>query len=90
MMELAAKLRNAEGNMHVLLLAVKASGGYKYRERIPLSGPELELLVHDAERFIREIATRCVVAEHMLQEKPPHFHCRWQEYQNRLAEVLAK
>lgn len=56
------------------ILALKASGGYKYRAMIALSGLELDRFVEGAEA--------------MLRQPPPSYHARWEEYEGKCREVL--
>jgi hypothetical protein len=85
--ELAEKVRNAERNMGTIILAVKARGGYRFRERVPLTGKELENMESGCEGILRNLAVRCVVAEHLLMQLPRSFGSRWDEYQSKLKEM---
>lgn len=69
---------------------IKAKGGYKFREEITYSDEDLDRKEEFAETMIIDMAVRVTVAEALLLQKPPHFHCRWQDYQQKLKEVTAK
>lgn len=76
----------------LLILAVKASGGYKYRAMMQMQdGQELDSFIANAEARLRFIAHSLEVAEAMLREPPPSmWHSRWEEYQERLAELRTR
>lgn len=68
-----------------VILALKASGGYKYRAMIALQdGKELDSFIATSEASVRWMAHAIQVAEAMLKEKPPSIHDRWEEYLQRL------
>jgi hypothetical protein len=72
-----------------LILAVKASGGYKYRAMMQMQdGQELDTFITQAEVRLRFMAHSLAVAEAMLREPAPSIHPRWEEYQRRQAEAL--
>lgn len=73
----------------MLLLGVKAGGGYKYRERLGrIPNQQLPSFIASCERQLRTMAARLLVAEKMLREEPPSYHARWEEYQRRYKEAL--
>ncbi len=76
-------------SLDYLILAIKSSGGYKYRERLKLSEREIDLYIAGSESNLKKMVISQMVAEEMLQErgywdKVP----RWQEYQERREEAL--
>ena len=73
-----------------MLLAIKATGGYKVRKNIPLSEHRINKLCEESEPKIRLMAISLVVAETMLHEPAPSIHPRWDEYQRRRAECMAE
>jgi hypothetical protein len=81
------EVRKAAKYGELLLLALKASGGYRFRALIKLSDTELDRVVETSSEALRDLCIRVTVAERMLQEKPPSYHERWDEYQGRLKEA---
>ena len=73
-----------------MILAIKATGGYKERKKFRLSDREIDRLCTTSEPAIRRMAVSLVVAEEMLQEPAPSIHSRWDEYQRRRAEDIAE
>ncbi len=76
-------------SLDFLILAIKAQGGYKYRERLKLSETELEKYLAKSEVDLKVMVVSLLTAEEMLQErgywdKDP----RWQEYQERREAVI--
>lgn len=78
------------GNIELMILAIKATGGYKTRKRFRLSEREIDKLCATGEPAIRKTAVSLVVAETMLQEPAPSIHPRWDEYLRRRAECMAE
>lgn len=79
-------------NIKLLILAEKARGGYKYRQRIRLSNRELKDFIDKEESKLRTRAISLIVAEQMLQETKPAYqayHNRWEEYIRRRSECMA-
>lgn len=72
-----------------LILVIKASGGYKSRAMIRVQdGKDFDMLVTLAEAELHCMADSLKVAEAMLHEPAPSMiHPRWEEYQDRLAEL---
>lgn len=87
---LIAQVRHAINNLGLIVLVVKAKGGYKFREKIKKSDKEIDELENTCEDILVDMAVRVTVAEQMLREKPPHWHCRWDDYQSRLRHVAAE
>lgn len=75
-------------DMELMILACKAKGGYRYRERLRLSEKELEELLAACETRLRMLAVSSHVAQVMLREPPPSYHPRWEEYQGRVADAV--
>ena len=73
-----------------MILAIKATGGYKERKKFRLSDHEIDRLCTTSEPAIRKMAVSLVVAEGMLQESAPSIHPRWEEYQQRQADMLGE
>lgn len=82
------KIKKTLADAEILILACKAKGGYKFRERFRCSDVELEKILKQCEAQIRGMAISLLVAETMLSEQPPSFHCRWDEYQGRRKEAI--
>jgi len=77
-------------NLDNMILAIKATGGYKERKKFRLSDREIDRLCAGSEPAIRETAVSLVVAEEMLREPAPSIHSRWDEYQRRRAAYMAE
>lgn len=86
-MKLETKIDRALKNMDIMILACKAKGGYKFRERFRYTDFELEKVLEQCEIQLRAMAVSLIVAEQMLSEPPPSIHSRWQEYERRRKEV---
>lgn len=86
--KLLEKVQSGIGNASDGILLIKAKGGFKFRKQIPLKDEDIERKVPNIELTLTDYVVRAIVAEHLLAEKPPHFLCRWDEYQERLAEVV--
>ncbi len=76
-------------SLDYLILAIKASGGYKYQEKLKLSEVERDKYIAKSEINLKTMVVSLLTAEEMLQErgywdKVP----RWQEYQERRKEAL--
>ena len=87
------ELKNAKKilkNLDVIILAIKATGGYKFRQRFQLSDRKIDQLCATSEPDIRKMAVSLIVAEAMLRELPPAIHPRWEEYQRRRKECMAE
>ena len=56
-------------SLDFLILAIKASGGYKYRERLKLSDKELDVGMADSESNLKNMVISLLTAEEMLQER---------------------
>lgn len=76
-------IARAVKEMQIMVLACKATGGYKWRERIPLPDREVDQLMGISEARLMQMARRLAVAETMLREPAPSIHARWEEYQRR-------
>jgi len=74
------------GGIDAIILALKASGGYKYRAMVQLQdGQEFDSFLAMAEARMHWMAHAIQVAEMMLKELPPSgHHNRWDEYIERL------
>ena len=83
-------IRKVHKNMEELILVVRASGGWKHRQKIRLSDCEIERALEDCDRRLHTMAVHLLVAESMLQEPPPSLHSRWEEYQQRCKDVAAE
>ena len=75
-------------NLDVMILAIKATGGYKMRKMFRLSDREIDRLCTTSEPAIRKMVVSLVVAEAMLQEPAPSIHPRWDEYLRRRAACM--
>jgi len=79
-------VKKARREMQTLILVCRATGGYKWRERIRLSDREIDKLMAGCEQHLMGMAHRLAIAETMLREPPPSYHSRWEEYQLRIKE----
>lgn len=84
------KVQTGFSNASDALLLIKAKGGFKFRQQIPLRDKEIDRKLVNIEATFADYVIRCIVAEHLLSEQPPSFLCRWTEYQDRLSRVLAE
>jgi len=88
--ELQTDVKKVMKHVEQMILAIKAKGGWKYREQIRLSDRELEKLLDRCEIGLKSMAVYLVVAEAMLQEPAPSIHPRWEEYVRRREHVMAE
>ena len=88
--ELQKELEKVLGKVDVMILAIKATGGYKMRKRFRLSDREIDKLCAASEPAIRTMAASLVVAETMLQEPAPSIHPRGEEYLQRRADAMVE
>ena len=88
--ELQKDIKKALGNIDRMILAIKATGGYKERKKFRLSDREINRLCTTSEPAIRKMAVSLVVADAMLRTPAPSIHSRWDEYQRRRAEHMAE
>ena len=77
-------------NIDTMILAIKATGGWKERKRFRLSKHEIDQLCTTSEPKIRRMAINLLTAEAMLQEPAPSLHSRWDEYQRRQMDILVE
>ena len=77
-------------NLDVMILAIKATGGYKFRQRFQLPDREIDKLCVQSEPAIRKMVVSLIVAEAMLQERAPSIHPRWEEYLQRRMDCMAE
>lgn len=82
-------IKKARREMQTLIVVCKATGGYKWRERIRLSDREIDRLMASCEQRLLDMAHRLAIAERMLKEPPPSIHSRWGEYQRRQKEAAS-
>ena len=83
------QIKKVLGSLDFLILTIRATGGYKYRERLKLSETELNKHLVRSEQDLKTMTISLLTAEEMLQErgywdKVP----RWQEYQERREEAM--
>ena len=86
------------GNLDQAILAIRATGGYRFREQLPLSADKIDKWVDHAIKALQEMSVNLLVAEAMLEEKPPSVLAyifrkanrqpRWAEYQQRRRKYL--
>jgi hypothetical protein len=91
--KMGGELQNAKKilkNLDVMILAIKATGGYKFRQRFQLSDRKIDQLCATSEPAIRKMVVSLIVAEAMLQEPAPSIHPRRDEYIQRRAECMAQ
>lgn len=88
---MGGELRDAKkvlNNIDLMILAIKATGGWNERERFRLSKHEIDQLCATSEPKIRRMAVNLIIAEAMLQEPARSYHPRWDEYQQRQMDIL--
>ena len=88
--ELQKELKKVLGKVDVMILAIKATGGYKMRKLFRLSDREIDRLCTTSEPAIRKLAVSLEIAEEMLRTPAPSIHSRWDEYQRRRAECMTQ
>jgi len=76
-------------SLDFLILAIKSTGGYKYREKLHLSEVEINKYIARSEQDLKKLVISLLTAEEMLQErgywdKVP----RWKEYLERRDEAM--
>jgi hypothetical protein len=81
--ELQKEVRKILENVELMILAIKATGGYKVRKQFKIPDIQIDRLCAESEPMIREMAIRLVIAEEMLREPAPSIHPRWEEYMRR-------
>ena len=96
--ELQKQIDETLSNLAAAILAIRATGGWKFREQLPLSAEKIDKWVDHAIEALREMSVNLLVAEKMLDEKPPSILAyifrkvnrqpRWAEYQKRRREYL--
>ena len=97
--ELQKQIDETLSNLAAAILAIRATGGWKYREQLPLSADKIDKWVDHAIKALQEMSVNLLVAEAMLGEKPPTILAyifrkvnrqpRWAEYQKRRREYLS-
>ena len=87
---LQMQLQKALENVDIMILAIKATGGWKERKKFRLSEHEIDQLCAASEPKIRRMALNLIVAEALLQEPAPSIHPRWEEYQQRQVDMLGE
>ena len=88
--ELQRQIQKALNKLDQMIVAIKATGGYKERKKLRLSAREIDQLCTSSESAIRKTVVSLVVAEAMLREPAPSIHPRCDEYQRRRAEIMAE
>ena len=98
-MDLQKRVDETLSNLDQAILAIKSTGGYKFRKQLPLSDEKIDKWVDHAIKALREMSVNLLVAEAMLEEKPPTILAyifrkasrqpRWAEYQKRRREYLS-
>lgn len=89
-MNLQMRIKKVLKDTDDMILACKAKGGWKFRERFRCTDIELEKLLKKCEKKLPKMAVSLVVAEAMLREPPPSFHSRWDDYQRRLKDAISE
>jgi len=97
--ELQKQIDETLSNLAAAILAIRATGGWKFREQVPLSADKIDKWVDHAIKALQEMSVNLLVAEKMLGEKPPSILAyifrkmnrqpRWAEYQQRRREYLS-
>jgi len=96
--ELQQRIDETLSNLAAAILAIKSTGGWKFREQIPMPADKIDKWVDHAIKALQEMSVNLLVAEVMLGEKPPSVLAyifrkanrqpRWAEYQQRRREYL--
>lgn len=58
-------------NLEAAIVAIRSTGGYKYRQQIKLPDEKIEKWVDHAIRALQEMTINLLIAEMFLQEKQP-------------------
>lgn len=97
--ELQKQIDETLSNLAAAILAIRATGGWKFREQLPMSANKIDKWVDHAIKALQEMSVNLLVAEKMLGEKPPSILAyifrkvnrqpRWSEYQRRRREYLS-
>jgi len=88
--ELQKDVKDILKHVDLMILAIKATGGYKERKKFRLSEREIDLLCSGSEPAIRGMAVRLMIAEAMLRTPAPSIHSRWEEYERRRTDMLGE
>jgi len=86
--ELQKDVKKILDNVEIMILAIKATGGYKVRKQFKIPDIQINRLCAESEPKIRLMAIFLTVAETMLQEPTPSIHPRWNEYVRRRKECM--
>ncbi len=70
------------------ILAIRASGGYKYRSSFKLSDLEFEQFYTETVGKLQLMTISLTVAEQILSEPAPSIHPRAEEYTRRVREAV--
>ena len=97
--ELQKQIDETLSNLAAAILAIRATGGWKFREQLPMPADKIDKWVDHAIKALQEMSVNLLVAEKMLDEKPPSILAyifrkanrqpRWAEYQKRRREYLS-
>jgi hypothetical protein len=74
-----------------ILIGIRATGGYKYRDKLTNTDQEITAFCEGAERTLRRMVCCAVVAETVMMEPDGYSgENRMRRYAERLNEVLAE
>ena len=98
-MELQKRIDDTLNNLDMALVAIKSTGGYRFRKQIPLSEEKIDKWVDHAIKALQEMSVNLLVAEALLEEPPPSILAyifrkenrrpRWDIYRQRRGQYLA-
>ena len=97
--DLQKRIDDTLNNLEMALVAIRSTGGYKFRKQIPLSDEKIDKWVDHAIKALQEMSVNLLIAEALLEEKPPSILAyifrkesrrpRWDIYRQRRGQYLA-
>lgn len=69
--DLQKRIDDTLNNLDMALVAIRATGGYRFRKQIPLSEEKIDKWVDHAIKALQEMSVNLLVAEALLEEPPP-------------------
>lgn len=67
-------VRNAVENVGMITLAIKSTGGYKFKEKLGMSESDATEFVEKAEGILLRTVISLIVAEHWIDEQTGKLH----------------
>lgn len=84
------QIRRSMEQLDQVLLGVRATGGFKFREKIRKPTGEINAFVESAEKKIRGLTISSIISLSMLAERDFFGRNRLEEYQVRVQEALTR